>query len=578
MKTPEYEAMIQKILHSINEGVILIDSNRTIIFINNTATSILGIPRERALGKDVVSTIPNTRLHIVLKTTVPEYDKLQYLDNTVIVTSRIPIFDEGANVIGVVAIFRDITSVQRLAEEVTNLKEIQTTLSAIIDSTHDAISVADERGKIQLVNKEYSRITGMTAEEVVGNLATIDIARGESIHLLVARTRQAVFGKRLVVGPARKEVIVDVTPLFVKGVFKGSVAVIHDLTETTMLMEQLHHVQQRLRTVQEQPTFHDIHGKSHKLRVAIQQAQRAAPTPFTILLRGERGTGKRLFAQAIHQLSGFHEGPFVFINGLQLSGRRDWAETIFGYESDPSNHRYRKRSVRGALEEAFGGTLYLDEISHMDIGVQERFLQFLETRSFSRIHEKNSRKAHLRIIVSTTEDLEQKVNQGRFVPDLYRRIQVVPIVIPSLRDRLEDLPVLIQAALRKWNQEYGRNFTGVDQLLMERMNQYYWPGNVRELDNLIARAMIRAPAESQTLSLEHCDLLTSQRDRSKDFAFDDMHGDLRSLMAQAEKRIIEQTLLKHHNRRVDTARALGISRRSLFYKLKEYGIQREEEA
>ena len=116
----------------------------------------------------MVKTVPNTRLHIVLQTARPEYDKLQYLGDTVIVTSRLPLFDMAGNLLGVAAIFRDITSVQKMAEEVTNLKEIEAQLKAIIDSTHDAISVADEKGRITLVNEEYTRITGLTSEEVVG--------------------------------------------------------------------------------------------------------------------------------------------------------------------------------------------------------------------------------------------------------------------------------------------------------------------------------------------------------------------------------------------------------------------------
>lgn len=575
MKRPEFETMINKILHSINEGIILIDSNRTIIFINDTATQILGIPRENVIGRDVVSTIPNTRLHIVLKTTLPEYDKLQYLDNTVIVTSRIPLFDEGANVIGVVAIFRDITSVQRMAEEVTNLKEIQTTLSAIIDSTHDAISVADEHGKILMVNKEYSRITGMASEEVVGNLATIDIAQGESIHIQVARTRQAVFGKRLIVGPAKKEVVVDVTPLFVKGAFKGSVAVIHDITETTALIEQLQIVQQRLRTARDQRSFHDILGTSHRLKVAVHQAQRAAPTPLSILLRGEPGSGKGLFAQAIHQLSGFHEGPFIHMTCLGMDSEA-MDEALFGYEEGAQlMHGERKRGRRGALEEAAQGTLFLDEIAQMDLPVQRKLLDFLETRRFFRVGSVKPVQSRLRIILSTSEDLEKLVDEGRFLKELYHRIHVIPILIPPLREHPEDIPALVTALVKKMNQEFGRKIVKVDHALMERFQQYTWPGNVRELENIVARTMINAPLNTHTLILEHCDLLF-QKDHSADFEVVGLEGTLHEIMSKVEKRVIEQTLLKNKNIRVDTAKELGISRRSLFYKLKEYHIQRDE--
>ncbi|MDD3681944.1 MAG: PAS domain S-box protein, partial [Mesotoga sp.] len=209
--------LFEKILNSLIEGIIVVDSDETIAFINDEALNILGIDGEEAVGAPVRETIPNTRLHIVLKSGEAELNRIQYLKEKTIVTSRFPIVNSNGLVHAAMAVFRDITNVEKMAEEVINHKEMEGLLTSIIDSTHDAISVADEKGKIVLVNKAYTRITGMSPDYVIGKMATVDIAEGSSLHLEVARTRKPIYNARLKVGPNKKEVLVNVTPLFVKG-------------------------------------------------------------------------------------------------------------------------------------------------------------------------------------------------------------------------------------------------------------------------------------------------------------------------------------------------------------------------
>ncbi|MGB9693749.1 MAG: PAS domain S-box protein, partial [Fervidobacterium sp.] len=232
------ERILKFVLDSIIEGIIIVDKDAKVVYVNNNACKLLNLTPD-IIGMPVEEVVKNTRLHIVVRTGIPEIDQIQYTENSVIITSRIPIRDENGNILGAVAVFRDVTSIRKLAEEVTNLKEIEAQLKAIIESTNDAISVADEHGIVRLVNRAYTRITGYSPEEVVGKLATVDIAEGESIHLLIARTRQPIYNARLKVGPAKKEVIVNATPLFVKGQFKGSVAVVHDVSEILRLTAEL---------------------------------------------------------------------------------------------------------------------------------------------------------------------------------------------------------------------------------------------------------------------------------------------------------------------------------------------------
>ncbi len=570
------DQMMRSVLESLQEGVLIIDSRRSIVYINPEAVRILRLSDEGIIGKDVVKTVPNTRLHIVLQTARPEYDKLQYLGDTVIVTSRLPLFDMAGNLLGVAAIFWDITSVQKMAEEVTNLKEIEAQLKAIIDSTHDAISVADEKGRITLVNEEYTRITGLTSEEVVGKSATIDVIdidEGDSYHLMVSKTRQPVLGKRLVVGKTRREVIVDVMPLFVGQSFRGSVGVIHDVTEISSLMHQLVLSRSSVKKSGVRFSFSEIIAVSTKMKIALEQAQQVSSTMATVLLRGESGTGKELFAHAIHHSSPRGEGPFVEINCASLDSSLLQYE-IFGY-ADSTPAASERSTYSGLLKKAQGGTLFLDEISNLDRSTQVKLLGFLQTREYARIGSKTNERPDVRLIVSTNSNLEAMIEEGTFLRDLYFRLNVVPILIPPLRDRLEDLDGLIEIITARFNLEYGKRVRMVTNEVKGLFRQYDWPGNVRELENAIGRAMIKASPSDEVLGIDNFDFLIISAHRKESKAYlSSYKGKLNEILDGIERQAILQYLYKNEGNRERTAKELGISVRSLYYKIKRYRIDR----
>ncbi|MFN3328169.1 MAG: sigma 54-interacting transcriptional regulator, partial [Fervidobacterium pennivorans] len=361
------EKILKLILDSIIEGIILVDKEGKVLYLNQNACKLLGLSQD-IIGKPVESVVKNTRLHIVVRNGIPEIDQIQHTENAVIITSRIPLKDENGNLLGAVAVFRDITSLRKLAEEITNLKEIEAQLKAIIESTNDAISVADENGIVRLVNRAYTRITGYTPEEVIGKPATVDIAEGESIHMLIARTKQPIYGAKLKVGPAKKEVIVDAMPLFLKGKFKGSVAVVHDVSEIMRLTNELEEARRIIRHMKASYTFDDIIGNSKLLTIAKEQAKKVAQTPATVLLRGESGTGKELFAHAIHNSSPRKNKPFVSVNCAAIPESILEAE-LFGYEEGAFTGAI-KGGKKGLIEEADGGTLFLDEVGKLPLSLQ----------------------------------------------------------------------------------------------------------------------------------------------------------------------------------------------------------------
>ncbi len=275
-----------------------------------------------------------------------------------------------------VRLIQALQSRQQLASEVTNLKDVQTLLEAIIQSTQDAISVVDAEGRGILINPAYSRLTGLRPEAVIGQPANVDIAEGESMHLQVLRTRRPVKNVPLKVGSTKREVVVNVAPIIVGNELRGSVGVIHDVSEIKRLTEELNRANHLIRTVQAKYTFDDIIGTSPAITLAVEQARRAAETPATVLLRGESGTGKELFAHAIHRQSDRHNHPFVRVNCAALSESLLESE-LFGYEEGAFTGA-KRGGKRGLFEEASQGTLFLDEIGEMSTATQAKLLRALQ--------------------------------------------------------------------------------------------------------------------------------------------------------------------------------------------------------
>ena len=556
------------------DGIIAINAEGVITLFNRAAARILRVDSHRALGADIRTVIPMTRLPAVIEARRAELDQtLTYRDVTII-TSRYPIFDEDGAPLGAVAVFRDISEVRRLAEELTNLREMRIMNEAIFQSTQDAISVVDERGIGVQVNPAYTRVTGLRAEEVVGQPCTVDIASGESIHLQVLRTGRPLFAQRLRVGPARREVVVDAAPIVVDGTVKGSVAVIKDVSEIMRLHDQLADAQRTIRKLQARYTFEDVIGREPRFIQAVERARVAATTPATVILRGESGTGKELFAHAIHNASDRRNAKFIRVNCATLSESLLESE-LFGYVEGAFTGA-RKGGRRGLFEEATGGTIFLDEIALMSINTQAKLLRVLQEREVRPVGGADPIPIDVRVIAATNLDLGQAIRQGTFREDLYYRLHVVPITIPPLRHRVADIPVLTDALLRKINAEYGRAVTGVAPRALDLLQRYEWPGNVRELENVLRRALVAMRIDEVVLDVSHLNEIGAGAPGCDDLPVDAVAVSdivpLDDAVAEIEARHIRVALEACGGNRQATAALLRVSLRTLQYKLKRYAI------
>ncbi|MED1122992.1 sigma 54-interacting transcriptional regulator [Bacillus atrophaeus] len=566
-----------RIFNSTHDGMIFIDINEEIILFNHMAGKILGKKREEVIGRLIKDVIPNTKLHRILKTREPEYNQKQLLgDHLQIVTTRLPIIDEGGTLLGALCVFKDITDAVELAEEVTNLKEVRTMLEAIFQSSDEAISVVDENGTGLLINKAYTKMTGLSEKEVIGKPANTDISEGESMHLKVLETRRPVRGVRMKVGPNEKDVIVNVAPVIVDGILKGSVGVIHDVSEIKMLTAELNRARQIIRTLEAKYSFDDIIGKSEQMLVALEQAKLGAKTPATILLRGESGTGKELFAHAIHNDSDRKYNKFIRVNCAALSETLLESE-LFGYE-DGAFSGAKRGGKKGLFEEANNGSIFLDEIGELTQNTQAKLLRVLQEKEIVRVGGTKAIPVNVRIIAATNVNIEKAMADGKFREDLYYRINRYPISIPPLRQRMEDIEELSVRLISKINQDYGRNVKGLTANALHALSSYHWPGNVRELENVLGRAMIFLNPHMEYIEKDHLRVFETEKkasgtDQAAGVPFPDIEGEkLSAAVEKFEAHVIQQTLEKHRYNRTKTAKALGVSIRNLYYKMDKYGL------
>ena len=318
--------------------------------------------------------------------------------------------------------------------------------------------------------------------------------------------------------------------------------------------------------------FGNIVGKSKVIEDVFKIVRQIADSKSTVLIMGESGTGKELISRAIHYNSNRRNYPFVTINCAAIPETLIESE-LFGHEKGAFTNAIEKKL--GRFEVAHEGTLFLDEIGELSLATQAKILRFLEEKEFNRVGGSKTIKVDVRLITATNKDLTQLLKKGGFREDLFYRINVVPIIIPPLRERKEDILLLIDHFTKKFNEENKKNVKGVSKEALELMMNYEWPGNVRELENLIERVIALTPNEyiqSNELPLSLINI--SKINGLKEYILD---GKVPFLKAEEEfeRGIILDALKRTNYVQSHAAEMLGISRRILKYKMDKLGINRD---
>jgi PAS domain S-box-containing protein len=563
-------AQLEAILDATAEGVIAVDAVGRVVLFNATAGAILRRPVADVLGKPVRDVVPNSRLPDVLRSGKDELDQYQDVGATTILTNRVVVRGRGGAVEGAVAIFRDVSELQALTGQLRTARALRELSEAIIRCSQEAISIADAKGNTVLVNPAYTRLMGLDEAQVIGRPVTADIAEGESVHLRVLRTRKAIRGARLRVGPHAREVIVNAAPLLIGGELRGSVGVIHDVSEIRRLSDELASAKQMLRKLELRRSFDDIIGEGPAITRAKELARKAARTPATVLLLGESGTGKELFAHAIHGASDRRDGPLVRVNCAAIpEGLLE--SSLFGYQGGAFTGA-RTHGQKGHFEEADGGTLFLDEIAEAPLALQTKLLRALQEREIVRVGSSKPVRVDVRLIAATNADLEAAIAQGTFRQDLFYRLSVMPIRVPSLRERREDILPLARALLARICAEYRVAPVDLAPDALALLTSLPWRGNVRELENVLRRGVIDKPADAYVLRAADLDLADVSSEPENGAPASGRPRRLSELRGAWERQLLRTHLARNGGNREATARALGVTVRNLYYKLKRHRL------
>jgi len=456
----------------------------------------------------------------------------------------------------------DLISSKFLEQENTDkIKLLARELEIVLDSVDKGIIAVDNEGQVLRYNKKAIQLFKIN-ENIAGKMNIRDFIRGFDFTSIINKS----------IGVKNIEFVYDRDKHGFRGVFDASIISLENkkfgVLFTFSNLSEVLNIVNDITTGNIMTRFEDIIGNSILFKNVKLEAERAAISNSTILIQGESGTGKELFARAIHFHSYRNKGPFIPINCAAIPEQLLESE-LFGYEEGAFTGAIRGGKA-GKFELANKGTIFLDEIGDMPLHLQTKLLRVLQDHVIEKVGGKERIPIDVRIIAATNKDLEKRVLDGEFRQDLFYRINVIPINIPPLKNRLEDIFILVEYLLEKCNDKLGKHIISVDENVYNTFKKYQWPGNVRELENTIEYAVNMC--NSNVIKEQDLPNRLIKVNKVVDNSlFDDI-----TPIKDLEKREIEKALLyfKEKNQSITyAANALGISRATLYRKLKEYKIK-----
>lgn len=571
-ETIDYPAVFDATYNSI----IVVNKKLLVIAVNKAAAELLERSQAELIGQRIEAVIPNTRLPEVLATGNAIRGERMSLAGRQVVTNRTPIWQHG-EITGAIAEFQNYYDVDDLASQLDSVKEMNKELECLIEAVDDGIVVSDGKGYIIRVNKAYQHMTGITADEYVGKhvkelLQAGYVGRTTSDIVIEHKTVLHVTDIR-----NNKELLLTSVPVLNEaGDVIRVVTVFRDLAELNHLKKQLAQLekrevryQQELTYLRSEQVFKTIVTNNQEMKEKIELAFRVARVNSTVLILGESGTGKELFAQLIHRASTRSCRPFIKVNCGAMPETLLESE-LFGYEAGAFTGA-AKEGKAGLLEIAHEGTLFLDEIAELPLSLQVKLLRAIQEREIRRVGGKKTLAVDVRFVAATNRNLEDMVKNKLFREDLYYRLNVVPLFLPPLRERKEDIFLLTAEFLDRINKQYGWHKWLHPDLVRAFLN-YNWPGNVRELQNSIERLVVTSREDCLGLELIH--KLFPNMNSMENLSDDYQDVGLLQAAVENEERKILLAIYKKTGSTRKAAEALGISQSSVVKKLKKYGISK----
>lgn len=433
------------------------------------------------------------------------------------------------------------------------------TSDPILDSINEGVFTVDPEWRITAFNRAAERITGVRRQDAVGRVCS-DVFRASVCEGACALRRTFSSGKPVVSATANiinaggKRVPIRISTALLRdkdGAVIGGVETFQDLSSVEQLRKEL----------EARYTFEDIVGRSAAMRDLFDIVPQIAASNSTVLIEGDSGTGKELFARAIHNLSPRAKKRFVAVNCAALPDSLLESE-LFGYKAGAFTDARRDKPGRFVL--ADGGTIFLDEIGDVSPAMQVRLLRVLQERCVEPLGATESVKVNVRVLAATNRDLAQLVREAKFREDLIYRIRVIHLKIPAVRERREDIPLLVDHLVAKFNRLQGKDIAGLSQDVMVRLMDHDYPGNVRELENIIEQAFVLC--RGGLIELQHLPIEMRPASSAPATSSGAMS------MQSAQRNLIQLALKRNQGNRQRTAHELGINPSTLYRKLKALGI------
>ncbi|MGM7685083.1 sigma-54 interaction domain-containing protein [Cytobacillus sp. Hm23] len=492
-------------------------------------------------------------------------------------SSSIVLVQNTKEVIGYVSIKRFIDKMYY------SYQSLNAYFEAVINTIDASVTVIDHQGIVHVWTEGAEKIFSLSKEQILGNPITdffdIDkleimktLKEGRSLYRHQHKPRSDLF------------VLINSNPIHLENDIVGAVVTEMDITSQVRLNQELFNMSTKVQHLEQEVAklnrlkdpFDTIKGNSSAIKKTIQLSKKICTTNTTVLILGESGVGKELFAKAIHDTREPHDAPFIPINCGAIPSSLFESE-LFGYAKGAFSGADQK-GKKGKIELAIGGTLFLDEIGEMPLDMQVKLLRVLQERKFYPIGGTRQINADINIIAATNRDLDSLVKQGDFRQDLFYRLNVVSINVPPLRKRQEDIVELTHYFLYEFSIRYNRPIHGISQTVMEQLLQYDWPGNIRELRNVVERLVVF----SSEGNINHEDLPFTidpiKTSESTSFALSSSEilsheiGTLSDELHAHEKKVILHALKLHNGNKLACAKRLGITRATLYNRMKKLNI------
>lgn len=565
---------LKAVLEATPHGIVAVNPHGYITFINPAAEKVLRLKARQVIGGDVSDFIPNCAVSEVLATGRVIRNFKNTINGNSYIAHAAPIMD-GSDIIGAVASFQPFSEIESLADELDVVKQLYKELDAVISCSYDGILVTDADGVIRKVNAATVKLLGLTPPQTANGKGEVGQEHhlGAKVATKVRHDRKPCSISCRVNG---KQVALTGTPVFDEnGSVVRIVTNVRDLSELSALKQELEEVN-RLKEMYFSELARlkaEVASTSGTFRSAAMQrvydlALRVAAVDTPVLVQGESGVGKEVLANYIHENSTRRSGPFIKINCAAIPETLLESE-LFGY-SDGAFTGARRGGKPGVFEIASSGTLFMDEIGELPGSIQAKLLRALQDQEFFKVGGSRPVKFDARLLFATNRDLEAEVKAGRFREDLFYRINIVPLYVPPLRERPQDIAVLTAEFLAKMNEKYHTD-KKLSPEVIEAFTNYSWPGNVRELINVLERIVITSRQE--IISFE--DLpgnFQRQAASAAALARGPVVLPLKDVLDMVEKDVIEQSLRTSKSLR-QAARALGIDPSTLLRKAEKHKVR-----